>query len=169
MQNLFLYQKFIENELDFSDCTQVNILNSFSNVMQEIQKRHKNSEERIDFKIEESNVEISKKHLDFILFEVIENALKFSDQKIITIFGNLFDSNYYKLLIKDFGIGFNSDELIRIDAGQQFNREKREQQGLGLGLFLSKNILKKSNGIFTIISEENSGTEISLYFPLYKN
>jgi signal transduction histidine kinase len=72
------------------------------------------------------------------------------------------------LVIRDFGIGLSQQELKKIGASQQFNREKREQQGLGLGLFLSKIIIKKSAGVFTIISKENEGTTIKIFLPLYK-
>jgi two-component system sensor kinase len=166
MQNLFLYQNFIDNELEFPDNSRTNILNSFSSVREKVQAMYQDSEERIVFKIKESNIKISQKYLDFILFELIDNALNFSGDQAISIVGELFNDTYYSLVIKDAGIGFRQEELKRIDAGQQFNREKREQQGLGLGLFLSKAILKKSEGVFTIVSEENVGTEISLFFPL---
>jgi two-component system sensor kinase len=45
----------------------------------------------------------------------------------------------------------------------QFNRDKTEQQGLGLGLYITKHIIKKSDGIITILSEENEGTKVSIF------
>lgn len=110
---------------------------------------------------------MSEKYLNFILFELIDNALKFSSStKIICVSGERCDNNYYELVIRDFGIGFSEEELKRIGAAQQFNREKNEQQGLGLGLFLSKIIVKKSNGVFTIVSTPNEGTTIRIFLPL---
>ena len=75
------------------------------------------------------------------------------------------------MVIRDFGIGFSEEELKKIGAAQQFNREEREQQGLGLGLFLSKIIIKSSRGNFKIISRENEGTTIKIMLPtdIFKN
>jgi two-component system sensor kinase len=53
------------------------------------------------------------------------------------------------------------EELKLIDGTVQFNRDKTEQQGLGLGLY-NKHIIKKSDGI-TILSEENEGTKVSIF------
>jgi signal transduction histidine kinase len=39
---------------------------------------------------------------------------------------------------------------------------------LGLGLYITKHIKKKSDGIITILSEENEGTKVSI-FPIHKN
>jgi signal transduction histidine kinase len=110
---------------------------------------------------------MSEKYLHFVLFELIDNALKFSPStKIVCVSGERFNDEYYELVIRDFGIGFSEEELKKIGAAQQFNREEREQQGLGLGLFLSKIIIKKSKGVFTIISNTNEGTSIKIFLPL---
>ncbi|MEZ7506127.1 response regulator [Flavobacterium sp. Arc2] len=166
MSNLFLYQNFIDNELEFLENSESKIVKSISKVKVEIQRLYEDSEERIVFKIKEADIKISQKYLDFILFELIENALKFSFRSTVVVTGVPFEDRYYKVVIQDSGIGFSEDELKKIDAGKQFNREIREQQGLGLGLFLSKTILKKSKGVFSITSTENKGTEITLFFPM---
>ena len=82
------------------------------------------------------------------------------------IYGALFNDKYYELTIADFGIGFSEKQLKKINAAQQFNEDKREPHGLGLGLYLSKTLIKKAKGVFSIISEESKGTKISLFFPL---
>lgn len=106
--------------------------------------------------------------MNFILFELIGNALKFSknDKKII-VSGKIYNNEYYELLIQDFGIGFSTEELKEIDVHKQFDRNKKEQQGLGLGLFISKAFIKKTKGVFSIISQKNVGTTIKLFFPLH--
>jgi signal transduction histidine kinase len=105
--------------------------------------------------------------LEFVLYELIDNALKFSPQiKKVFITGKNHNEKYYQIVIKDFGVGLTEEEIRNIDEQKQFKRELREQQGLGLGLFLSKNIIEKANGIFNIRSKTNEGTEISILIPL---
>lgn len=167
MQNLILYESLKNNELNFSNNEDCEILNVFLKTKKKILNTYKNQEKRITFQIDKSNLKISKKNLNFILFELIDNALKFSPtDTIIIISGEKYNDTYYELIIRDFGIGFSPKELQTINAAQQFNRDEREQQGLGLGLYLSKTIIKKIKGVFSIISNENKGTKISLFLPL---
>ncbi|MFV8368288.1 response regulator [Flavobacterium sp. LB2R40] len=170
MQNIILYQNLKNNTLNFNAESHSEISSIFSNVKETLFRIYENKEKRINFEIDKANIRISNHNLYFILFELIDNSLKFSpDNKIVMISGTRFNENFYELIIRDFGIGFNEQELKKIGAAQQFNREEREQQGLGLGLFLSKIIIKKSEGIFSIISKENEGTIIKIFLPLYKN
>jgi two-component system sensor kinase len=166
MQNLILYESLKNNTESFPDDEHCKIAGAFLETKKKILENYINQEKRITSEIEESDVKISKKHLNFILFELVDNALKFSaDNTIVSVYGKKFDDTYYELVIRDCGIGFSEKELKTINAAQQFNRDKIEQQGLGLGLYLSKKIIKKANGVFSIVSKENEGTKISLFLP----
>ena len=167
IQNLVLYQNLKNNVLQFNKTFNVEILECFLDVKIKLFKIHENQEKRISFEIDKAEIQMSDKYLNFILFELIDNVLKFSSStKIICVSGERYDNNYYELVIRDFGIGFSEEELKRIGAAQQLNREKNEQQGLGLGLFLSKLIIKNYNGVFTIVSKPNQGTTIRIFLPL---
>ncbi|SDG70106.1 His Kinase A (phospho-acceptor) domain-containing protein [Flavobacterium omnivorum] len=167
MQNLILYENLKNNSIEFNDNFSSEILNAFLKTKEKIFKIYEDQEKRITFEIDKAMIKISEEHLQYIFFELIDNALKFSsNNKVIIVSGEQFNNEYYELVIRDFGIGFSEQELNKIGAAQQFNREEREQQGLGLGLFLSKIIIKKSNGVFTIVSKENEGTTINLFLPL---
>jgi CheY-like chemotaxis protein/anti-sigma regulatory factor (Ser/Thr protein kinase) len=168
LQNIILYQNLKNNSVEFNDNSSSEILSSFLKTKEKIFKIHEDQARRISFEIDKATIKISEEHLQYIFFELIDNALKFSsNEKIIIVTGKQFNDEYYELVIKDFGIGFTEQELNKIGAAQQFNREEREQQGLGLGLFLSKTIVKKSNGVFTIVSKENEGTSLKLFLSLH--
>jgi two-component system sensor kinase len=98
----------------------------------------------------------------------LDNALKFSEtNKKIIVSGKKYNTEYYELVIQDSGIGFSEKQLNEINVNQQFDRDKKEQQGLGLGLFISKIFIQKTRGVFSIISQKNVGTTIKLFFPLH--
>ncbi len=167
LKNSILYQNLKNNKLDFSEDSSAEISNTFSKVKNEIADLNKTQARRITSTIEESNVKIQTKYLYFILFELLDNALKFSkNNKKIIITGKKFNEDYYEILIQDFGIGFSEDELKEINVYKQFNRTQEEQQGLGLGLFISKTFIKNTNGVFSIMSQKNVGTTIKVFLPL---
>lgn len=167
MLNLALYQNLKNNSLIFLEDCYSFIYDAFLKVKEELSKTYEKDGKRIYFSIDESELKISQPHLHFILFELMDNALKFSeDDKKIIISGIQYNSEYYELVIRDFGIGFKEDELKKIDAHQKFNGEEKNQQGLGLGLFLSKTVIKKAKGVFSIISKKNQGTTIKLFLPI---
>lgn len=168
LKNIILYQNIKNNLIELDKNSSAEVLESLSNVKTKLRPIYDNLKRRIRFTINQANIRIEKTYLDFILFELIDNALKFSPKsKIIDVTGNHYNKEFYELEIRDYGIGFSEEELKKIDAAKQFNREKRDQQGLGLGLFLSKTIIKKANGVFSIISNGKEGTSIKIFLPLH--
>ncbi len=72
---------------------------------------------------------------------IISNAVKFSRDNGKIIISVKVDSSTLELSVKDFGIGIPPEELPRIfDKFYQVKREKYEQQGSGLGLFIAKKL-----------------------------
>jgi two-component system sensor kinase len=166
LENLLLYQKDISNTLEVNNTESSEINAVFFNVTKKLFLLDQNAHHLLQHKVYKARIALSTYHLNFILFEIIDNALKFSQNRVVTVTGKKYKKNYYELIIKDNGIGFSPSQLKNIKAGLQFNREKNEQQGLGLGLYLTKKIIKKATGIFSIVSNENEGTQISIYLPL---
>lgn len=169
MQNLLLFERIKNNRFDVSTDDFSEITTVFNTVSHKILQHYKNEKYRIVSELAATELAISSANLTFILFELLDNALKFSAKKKKTVIeGTLFSDEYYLINIFDYGIGFKEEELKLIDAAVQFNRDEREQQGLGLGLYISKSIIKKSNGIISVVSKENEGTKISILLPIYK-
>ena len=68
------------------------------------------------------------------------------------------EQQFLKLIIKDFGIGINVNEIEKI--GQLFYR------GTGIGLYMIKSILEAIKGNLFIESEENKFTQFTVEIPL---
>lgn len=168
LKNSILYQDLKNNKLEFLDDSCCEILDCFLKTKDKITHIDQKLARRITFDVDESNIKIKDEYLNFILFELMGNALRFSnnDKKII-VSGKKYDSDFYELVIQDFGIGFSTEELKEINVNQQFDRDQKEMQGLGLGLFISKTFIQKTRGVFSIISQKNVGTTIKLFFPLH--
>ncbi|MGO4819271.1 ATP-binding response regulator [Flavobacterium sp. W22_SRS_FP1] len=167
MQNVMHFQNLKSDTLVFDTTSTTAILDDFLIVKTKIADGYENQEKRIIYEIDKANLKICEKYLQFILFELIDNALKFSpDNRNVMVSGTINSNDFYELVIKDFGIGFSENELNKIGATQQFNRDEKEQQGLGLGLFLSRIIVKKFQGVFSISSKEKEGTTIKIELPI---
>ena len=105
--------------------------------------------------------------LEQVILNFLSNAIKYSPggEKVIVSFK--FDQKNILVSIKDFGIGIAENNLHRL-----FNRYYRIDntamrfEGLGLGLYISSEILKRHHGSFWIESEENKGSTFSFRLPI---
>lgn len=106
--------------------------------------------------------------LELILFELVDNAMKFGDANrppIVTGTPSA-DQKYYVIQVQDHGDGMDQKQLAMVGPMVQFNRDKREQQGWGLGLFLAKHLIEKSGGSLSLRSVIGEGTTATAYIPM---
>lgn len=167
LQNLFLYQRLIENKVEHKKNSICKVAFSYLKIKNQLNKNYEHIENRLLADFEDYALNIDPAYLEIALYELIDNALKFSDNNSVLISGKKFNESNYEIIIADQGIGFTEEDLKNINYGIQFNRVNREQQGLGLGLALSKSLITLARGVFSIVSEENKGTVITIYIPLY--
>jgi signal transduction histidine kinase len=110
-------------------------------------------------------VQISTEYLSKILEEVIENAFKFSSAGTAVSVRAQQHDNIYLISIMDQGRGMTPDQINKIGAFVQFEREYYEQQGAGLGLAIAKRLIEVSGGQINIHSTPCQGTVISIHLP----
>ena len=77
------------------------------------------------------------------------------------------DKDYFKMLIKDSGIGMDSSTIKQIF--EPFFSKKDKSMGTGLGLTIVYNVVQQSGGFIDIDSEPGKGTEFKIYLPKYFN
>ena len=97
-----------------------------------------------------------------VILNIINNAIKFTDQGIITITGNA-DSAELTIKISDTGKGIDNEIINRL-----FDKfVSRSEQGTGLGLFISKNIIEAHGGRIIGFNNENGiGATFVFVLPL---
>jgi signal transduction histidine kinase len=62
-------------------------------------------------------------------------------------------------------MGMVEQEIASLGAYLQFDRVVREQQGMGLGLGIVRRVAEICGGEFTVESEPDRGTAVSLSLP----
>ncbi len=122
-------------------------------------------ENEIDIVVQEANIKISDRYLKIIIKEILENAAKFSlNSTSIVVVGKKV-SKKYTLLILNKGIGMSKSEIANISQFSQFNRERFNMEGNGLGLALTKKILDLFGGKLSITSRKNTNTCVKIILP----
>jgi len=125
-----------------------------------------NRKEDLEFKIENETIKINKEHFARLLSEVIKNAFKFSEKGDTVSIMTYKDDEYFKIRIIDRGIGFLEKQIAEIDLYQQFDRNIKEQQGVGLGLSITKKILEIYGGKMEFGNSPKIGTSVTLFLPI---
>ena len=114
----------------------------------------------------ESGLAIPKEYFEKVIFEILDNAFKFSNAGSPIHFTAEITSNGYEITIVDNGRGFKTGAIRKIDAFQQFDRIYYEQQGSGIGLFLAKSLIEINEGSFVIKSEFGKFTRVKMVFKI---
>jgi two-component system sensor histidine kinase/response regulator len=116
--------------------------------------------------MQESEVLVSPDHLRKIFEELLGNALKFSPPGSRIAVQGTAQPQSYQVRITDSGRGFNREYISRIGAYAQFDRDKNEQQGMGLGLAIAKGLAEIHGGKCVVDSEPGRGTTVTFSLPL---
>lgn len=107
---------------------------------------------------------INDEHCTKIVEELIDNAFKFSKQKQQVIVKGYMQDDEYVLHIIDHGRGMTIEQTQDINAFMQFERDHYEQQGLGLGLALVKQMSEIYGVKFTMTGSKDTGIAVTVRF-----
>lgn len=101
-----------------------------------------------------------------IVEELLDNAFKFSKEgQPIKLEGAIVDGQY-QLTVSDEGRGMSPLQISQIGAYMQFDRALHEQQGMGLGLIISRRLAELHNGSLSVESEATQWTKVQVNLPI---
>ena len=111
-------------------------------------------------------VKADEKRLKQIFINLISNAIKYNDENgHIIINARLQENNTVRISIADDGYGMTKEHQKKLfKPFQQFDINK---DGVGLGLYIVKNLVEMMNAKIHCESEDGKGTIFYLDFPLY--
>lgn len=100
-----------------------------------------------------------------VLVNLISNAIKFTpDGGVIEIL-NFSDENSEVLQVKDTGVGISPEDMGNIFQRFWQSTKKYRANGLGLGLYLCRNLVERQNGTIKCYSEKGKGSTFEIVFP----
>jgi two-component system phosphate regulon sensor histidine kinase PhoR len=107
-------------------------------------------------------------HFSNVIYNLIDNAIKYSiDSPDITI-GTLNKNGQVVIKVADKGVGMSRDQQTKIF--EQFYRiptgNLHDVKGFGLGLSYVNTVVKRLNGMISVRSEKEKGSEFELKFQV---
>jgi signal transduction histidine kinase len=103
--------------------------------------------------------------LNEILQNIIDNAIKFTDEGRVTISVRYApDTRSVEFTVRDTGMGISRDVLpVIFDKFHQADSsEKRDHEGVGLGLYIAKKFAEMLHGKITVESHLGTGSEFTV-------
>jgi signal transduction histidine kinase len=114
---------------------------------------------------QEINVKVDAFRIEQVLINLLTNAVKYSPGSPIKIeFQTL--SSSVRVLIHDEGPGIPLEDQDRIFLRFERSVANHVVSGLGLGLYISREIMQQHNGTLSVKSEPGHGSTFILEFPL---
>jgi PAS domain S-box-containing protein len=118
---------------------------------------------------ETGTVFADKERIGQVITNLITNAIKYSPNADKIIIQTGLKSNEVTVCIEDFGIGISGDKLDKVF--EQFYRVSGDMQytfpGLGLGLYISSEIIKREGGRIWVNSVEGKGSTFCFALPVH--
>ena len=131
-----------------------------------IQKHHVN----LNMQLNAENPVINGDELHFsnVIYNLIDNAIKYSFENPDITVSTYNKNGHIVIKVADKGIGMSRDQQAKIF--EQFYRiptgNLHDVKGFGLGLSYVNTVVKRLNGMITVKSEKEKGSEFELKFLL---
>jgi len=113
-------------------------------------------------------VTIDGQKIGQVLINILANAAKYSEPGTPIIITAIRMGDEIHITVEDQGVGISPEHLDKIFS--QFyrvtNPGKSSKEGLGLGLFISREITEAHGGKIWAESEEGKGTKVHIHFPI---
>ena len=134
-----------------------------------VEEQQMNSRHKLTVEKEKIGTAFGDPHrISQVLTNLINNAIKYSpaaEEVLITVKK---ENENICFCVKDYGIGVSADNREKIfDQYYRVSGTKEHTfPGLGLGLFISSEIIKRSNGKIYVNDVEGAGTEVCFEIPV---
>jgi len=95
---------------------------------------------------------------------VVDNAIKYTEYGTITISAVSYEL-FVKIDVSDSGIGISESEQAKIFSRFYRSENVKEQEGVGIGLYLTRKIVSSEGGYIKVSSALGKGSTFSIYLP----
>ncbi len=114
-----------------------------------------------------ATVNADKQRVEQVMINLLNNAVKYApESKLIKVsIGHI--EGFKKVAVQDFGRGIPEDKLSNLfDRYYQVDPAGKQVSGMGLGLYISSEIIQRHGGTISVESKLNQGTIFSFTLPI---
>ncbi len=118
---------------------------------------------------EEMTVNADREKIQQVLYNLLDNAIKFSNQDSVITIESTVKKNKLLISVKDNGIGIPKDSLgLIFDRFYKSDLSRgKDKKGTGLGLSIVKEIIRSHDENINVISTEGVGTEFTFTLSVF--
>jgi signal transduction histidine kinase len=135
--------------------------------IEETAARHADRRADLHLDIAATPLSAGSQELPLLVEELVDNAFNFSARGTPIKVTVRRKGAFLELTVKDAGRGMTPQQLKALGVFQQFERPTFEQQGLGLGLFIVRQIIRRLGGQLHINSLPGKGTTCIAALPVF--
>jgi two-component system CheB/CheR fusion protein len=105
--------------------------------------------------------------MEQVLMNLINNAIKYSNGSKRVIIKTAKNGNCVRVSVTDFGIGLSEEQKLKIfERFYRVEDKKNMTSGLGMGLYISSEIINTHNGKIGVDSKPAEGSTFYFDLPL---
>jgi two-component system, sensor histidine kinase and response regulator len=124
------------------------------------------SQPKLIFDIEDADLAVAPKHLQYIIAELLDYILKVSQPKdFINMHGHVLNDEFH-FYIDNRGVSMSSIPLAELSASIRFNQVSNSDQELTTGLKIAKQIVEIHEGLFLIGNSDLTEATVYITLPL---
>lgn len=167
VEQALFYARSSDVEKDFT-IKEMNLKQAVNNVIKRNKTDFINRNIKIELKHLDQIVYSDPKWVEFILHQIIGNAIKYADKPdAVVSIDSLMYANQIRLMIKDNGCGILPQDLNRVfEKGFTGSNQRDNKKATGLGLYLSKKLCERISLDLKIESIKDKYTMLTMIFPV---
>ena len=120
--------------------------------------------ESYDFE-DEGEASFDEKWTYEALVNLIDNAIKYTEKGSVEVRVSVSDV-FARIDVKDTGIGISEEESAKVFQRFYRSGEVSSEEGVGIGLYLAREIITSEGGYIRLTSEKGKGSTFSVFLPL---
>lgn len=130
------------------------------------QYRSKAADKGLSLRLEptEASACFDPKWTEEALCDLVDNAVKYTEKGGVTISATPYQM-FVRIDVADTGMGIPEEEQAKIFSRFYRGRQVPEEEGVGIGLYLAREILRSEGGYIKVSSEAGKGAVFSLFLP----